>query len=130
MTMRQFLFIGERRSNTAIRMGVTWTDGRLCASTLFDALSRVGVDPSRQRFMNAFTDSGQVDLATVRTAAEAQEVVVGLGLKAQRVLEEHGIEHVKLVHPAARGKIRLKDNYRRHVVETLGPRTRTLVRAN
>lgn len=32
------VFVGERRSPAAIRMGVRWPDGRLAAKQLFDAL--------------------------------------------------------------------------------------------
>jgi len=39
------LFVGEKRSDTAKRMGVTWEDGRLATKQLFDALRDNGVDP-------------------------------------------------------------------------------------
>jgi hypothetical protein len=56
---RRLLFVGERRSATAIRMGVTWGDGRVCAGTLHAALATVGIDardPERVWFMNLWRD--------------------------------------------------------------------------
>jgi hypothetical protein len=36
--MKKYLFVGERRSPTAIRMNVTWVDKRLCAGHLSKAV--------------------------------------------------------------------------------------------
>jgi len=35
--MKKYLFVGERRSPTAIRMNVTWVDKRLAAGHLYKA---------------------------------------------------------------------------------------------
>lgn len=50
-----FLFVGERPSDRAVRMGVTWGDGALAGATLFDALRSLEVDPSRQSYRNLYT---------------------------------------------------------------------------
>jgi hypothetical protein len=43
----------------------------------------------------------------------------------QRALTGEGIAHIPLVHPAARGKIRLRANYIAHVVAMLQLRPMT-----
>ena len=53
MTTR-FLFVGERRSPIAIKMNVTWENGRLAAKQLFDALSSCGISGEKQIFVNLF----------------------------------------------------------------------------
>lgn len=117
------LFVGERRSPTAIRMGVTWEDGRVCAKTLHEALDAVGIARDARLFLNAFTDDGRPDPHTVRMAqchVTVGGVVVGLGERAQRQLTAAGVPHLKLIHPAARGRIRRTDAYRAHVAQILG----------
>ena len=112
----RYLFVGEKRSQKAIDMGVTWVDGRLAAKQLFDALRAVGIDPDAQRYDNLFEeDPPDRARRRVRRAAEAGWVVVGLGQKVCAHLREYGIRHVPLTHPAARGTIRRKDRYAAHV---------------
>jgi hypothetical protein len=121
----RYVFVGERRSNRAIAMGVTWENGRLAACTLHDALSAAGIEPSTQVYVNAWQDDGAVNLDGIQLASVLQIqgwVVVALGQKAQRHLTRIGLEHVALVHPAARGAIRLKSAYRQHVAEQLASR--------
>ena len=45
--------------------------------------------------------------------------VVGMGKIVQDQLDERDIPHLKLVHPAARGKIRRKDRYLKHCEKVL-----------
>jgi len=40
---KNFLFVGEERSPTAIRMGVTWKDKRLAAAHLSKAVEALGI---------------------------------------------------------------------------------------
>jgi hypothetical protein len=120
----RFLFIGERRSPTAVRMGVTWVDGHLCAKNLHEALRATGIDPSTCKFGNAYQDNGMPNLADLKRAARhAREggCVVALGEKAHRQLKKAGVLHVtRLIHPAARGFIRKRERYQEHVATVLG----------
>lgn len=93
--MPKFLFVGERHSQKALQMGVKWEDGRLAAKQLFDALLANGIEPKGQKYMNWFRN--------------------GQG----RLVARPGIAHVKIVHPAARGKIRDKAVYAAHVRKKL-----------
>jgi hypothetical protein len=137
---RKLLFVGERRSQTAMRMGVTWEHGRLCAMTLHEALANIGVDakdPEHVWFINLWGDH-QVDVSLDETprlvypfainvfnvhladAIRYRWTIVGLGKKVQRALDAHGIPHLKLIHPAARGGIRKRERYHAHVAQVLG----------
>lgn len=114
MTMsRVVLFVGERRSPTAIRMGVTWMDGRLAAKQLFDALDAIKFPRECALFANAY------EKRDWRTIVEHRGPIVAMGQKAQKKLLERGIEFTPMVHPAARGSIRLKANYAAHVREVI-----------
>jgi hypothetical protein len=122
----RYLFVGEKRSLTAIRKGWTWESGHLAARTLFDALIPLGITPAECQFMNAFTDNGDVSgtLDTLAQPAAAQgTIVVGMGKLAQDALRLAGIPHRALIHPAARGRIRGKDRYRAHVKAILTEET-------
>ena len=138
---QRILFVGERRSQTAIKMGVTWFDGRLCAMTLHEALAQLGIDakdPERVGFVNLWRDE-PMDLSLdehprleyvingdtfehIRRTASLSNgwTIVGLGKKVQRVLDQEGIPHLKMIHPAARGAIRGKYRYWLHVARALG----------
>lgn len=107
------LFVGEKRSQLAIKMGVTWEDGRLAAKQLFDALEACDIDPQKQKFCNWFEDGGK---EIVRSHSGT---VVAMGLKVKKALEKEGIPHLFIYHPAARGKIRKKELYESHVRENL-----------
>jgi hypothetical protein len=118
-----YLFVGEKRSATAIRMNVTWRDGRLCAKNLHEALAEAGVDLKRCEFTNAYHDDGREDTGLiwwVNVAHARGDRVVALGQRASRRLQLLGVEHVVLIHPAARGAIRLRERYHRHVKDVLG----------
>lgn len=123
----RYLFLGERRSATAIAKGVTWTDGRLCANTLHRALRDAGVDPKACLFDNLFRDDAPADWTpdlevlamAYRWYVLTGAPVVALGKRVGAVLERNGIPHLKLTHPAARGRIRRFDRYRAHVRDTL-----------
>jgi hypothetical protein len=107
------LFVGERRSAKAKRMGVWWEDGRLAAKQLFDALVACGVDPGACRYTNWFERGGK------RAVREHAGPVVALGKKVQTALAARGLAHVAMVHPAARGRIRKKERYIEHVRSVL-----------
>ena len=127
--MTRYLFVGERRSPTAIARGWTWESGRLCADTLHRALRAAGIEPSTEcEFANLFRDDAPADwspdldaLALVyRWYVLHGGLVVALGRRVAAVLERNGIPHRVLTHPAARGAIRKSCRYREHVAEVLG----------
>lgn len=111
--MKNYLFVGEERSELAIIMGVTWEDGRLAAKTLFDALRFCGLQPRQQKFCNLFEMGGR------EIVREYNGTIVAMGNKVSKELTKEGIKHLKIVHPAARGKIRKKEKYLEHVKSVL-----------
>ena len=119
-------FVGERRSRKAISLGAHWTDGRLRARTLHEALRCAGIDPAGAVFLNLFHDepTDRVPCANalqaVRSLAAVGVCIVALGRRVQVALTRTGVAHVALVHPAARGPIRARAVYRQHVAEILG----------
>lgn len=117
--MGKVLFVGETRSPTAKRKGWTWKDGRLAAKPLFEALQAMGVDPLAHEFVNLWTDGG-VMLGSVISRIRRAAIVVALGQRVSRELRQLSIEHVALVHPAARGAIRKRERYHAHVAARLG----------
>lgn len=122
MSAGRFVFVGERRSQRAIAMNVTWVDGHLAACTLFRALRSLGIEPMAQVYLNAYTDDGalnEADLAALPDYHREGRIVVALGQVAQRVVARLGLPHRCLVHPAARGTIRLTERYQVHVAEVL-----------
>lgn len=126
--MTRLLFVGECRSITAQRKGWTWKDGRLAAKPLFEALAAMGVDPKAHQYMNLWSDRPElgilphtVALLRARVAGLPwKAVVVALGKRVSTELTKRGIDHVALVHPAARGRIRKRERYHAHVADKLG----------
>lgn len=112
-----YLFVGERKSPTAIERGWSWQDGRLAAKQLFDALRELGVDPAMCAFANAYERGG---MRIVRALYAEGWLVIGMGQKAQERLALACIPHRAMVHPAARGSIRKKEVYAAHVKAVLG----------
>jgi uracil-DNA glycosylase len=121
------LFVGEKPSRKAEQNGLTWTDGKLAAKTLFDALDAAGICRTRVSFFNLFgmtadaAETGPTVDANVAqlTSIKGDRILVAMGSKVARHLDRHGVEHRKLIHPAARGKIRAKERYIAHVAEVL-----------
>ena len=119
---QKVVFVGDRRSPTAMRLGVTWYAGRLAAKTLFDALKTLGLSSEEYDVVNAYHDSGRLDVATLRKVKEAQArgwLIIGMGQQAQKALTAFGIPHRPMVHPAARGGIRRREVYQAHVATVL-----------
>jgi hypothetical protein len=106
------LFVGERRSPRAKAMRVRWENEALAAVPLFEALRAAGIDPATCRFVNWFEGGKTV-------TRKHRGRIIGLGKKVQKALAAEGIAHVPLIHPAARGAIRLRANYVAHVVAAL-----------
>lgn len=111
--MKEFLFIGETRSNTAKKMGYHWGDEVLSGKTLFRALRANGIDPTEQVYANLWNDCGKLDSETLELlvlAGTSGLIVVAMGRKVQSELQRLNVSHVEIPHPAARG------NYRKHGV--------------
>ena len=109
---KNFLFVGEERSPTAIRMGVTWKDRRLAAAHLSKATDALGLDWEALHFRNVYED----DIEDIKSF---DGIVVAMGRKVEKELKKHQIPHEYIHHPAARGKIRIIENYKAHVQEQL-----------
>ena len=109
------LFVGEKRSPSAIRMGVTWEDKRLASKQLFDAFEAIEADTEEFEFCNVMEPS----IIRIDEAIEEGIPIVGMGRLAQTVLSKMGVQHTPMTHPAARGTIRRKSNYSQHVKEVL-----------
>jgi hypothetical protein len=104
----RYLFVGEKRSELAKKMKVTWLDGRLAAKQLFDALNDCGINPADHEFCNWF-EGGKGKVRNYNG------VIVAMGRKVSTALVKENIQHVSIIHPAARGKIRTKELYTQHV---------------
>jgi hypothetical protein len=124
--VKRFFFLGERPSQKALDMNVRWEHGRLAAKQLFDALEACGIEPSRCRFGNVFLTNLERSPTrkpwlrrTIRRAVSRGETIVALGRLASSVLAGLNVEHVAVVHPAARGRIRKKERYAAHIREKL-----------
>lgn len=104
-----FIFVGEKRSKRAIEMNVTWDDGRLAAKTVFEAIEYCEIPLSECKFVNLWSDNDELQIPPI------DGIVIGMGKKVQDKLDVLGIEHIKIVHPAARGKIRKHELYMKHV---------------
>lgn len=117
MELMVFLFVGERRSERAKKLGIRWETGGLAAAPLFDALRQCGIEPvSQVHFTNLFERGGW---GTVRRARLVNVPIVAMGKKVQIALYQRGITHYRLTHPAARGKIRKRHRYVAHVRNVL-----------
>ena len=111
--MKKYLFVGEKRSPTAIRMGVTWKDKRLAASHLSKALDHIGIDWEECEFKNVFEDN-------IKDILTFKGTVVAMGRKVERELKKHNIVHEFIYHPATRGEVRNITKYKNHVKERIG----------
>lgn len=111
--MKKYLFVGERRSNTAIRMNVTWVDKRLCASHLSKAVENIGINWDECAFLNVFEN----DIQEIR---KFKGTIVAMGRKVERELKKFGIQHEFIYHPATRGEVRNIEKYKNHVKERIG----------
>jgi len=110
---RKYLFVGEERSPTAIRMGVTWRDKRLAAAHLSKAVEALNVKWCECAFLNVYEDN-------IEDIRSFNGPVIAMGRKVEKELKKHQIEHEYIHHPAARGKIRIIENYKEHVREQIG----------
>lgn len=117
--MTKFLFVGERRSPLACSMGVTWESGRLAAKQLFDALESCGIPFKDCSFENWFDPYNHKGDFAGWVKALGSPKVVAMGKKVQDALRKKGIDFIPIIHPAARGTIRKKENYAEHIRQQL-----------
>jgi hypothetical protein len=110
--MKNFLFVGEERSPTAIEKGWTWKDRRLATAHLSKATDALGLDWDKLCFKNVYED----DIQDIKSF---NGIVVAMGRKVENELKKHQIPHLYIHHPAARGKIRIIENYKEHVRQQL-----------
>jgi len=110
--MKKYLFVGERRSNLAVKMNVTWVDKRLAAAHLSKAVEAIGIDWNDCAFLNVFED----DINDIKSF---RGVVIGMGRKVEKELKKHQIEHEFIYHPATRGAVRNIEKYKQHVRERI-----------
>jgi hypothetical protein len=127
----KFVFVGEAPSKLARRIGANWRTGQLAAKVLHDALRAMRIDPAQQKYINLWADRlGRPRLTRdypyeyIWRAYGDGYTIVAMGQKVHKALgnEEtilQTIPHLTIVHPAARGKIRLRANYQAHVKEVL-----------
>lgn len=124
--MSRFLFVGERPSPLAHRTGATWAAGRLAGKQLHDALRQAGLNPADQKYDNVFVPDPdgpeEVCRKAIRRIRRCGLPVVAMGNKVAEVLTGLGLPHLRIVHPAARGRIRKKHRYAAHVREALAVR--------
>ena len=111
--IKKYLFVGEKRSETAKKMNVTWVNKRLCAGHLSKAVESLGIDWNECEFLNVFED----DICDIKSF---KGVVIAMGRKVERELKRHQIEHEFIYHPATRGSVRIIENYKQHVREQIG----------
>lgn len=123
--MVRLLFVGERPSDRARQLGATWRNGGLSGAVLHRALRSAGYDPLARnvRYWNIFVCSANRTskwaVWRIRRAHADGWCVIGMGQKVQRILCCYNIPHLRLIHPAARGKIRYHATYDAHFREVL-----------
>jgi hypothetical protein len=119
------VFVGERRSRRARAMGISWADGRLAGCTLHAALRACGIDPATVTFVNLFQDRDdrwELDpdvFGHVLRLAAAGATIVALGQRVHRTFDRAQLDHLHVVHPAARGRIRARARYQAHFAAVL-----------
>lgn len=123
-----FVFVGERPSPLAFKRGATWQNAAHAGRTLHDTLQALGLEPSKQFYLNLWDGPEALDTDAVHAGAvcsclrEFQRnglTIVAMGQKVARELKRAGIDHLQVVHPAARGLIRRRERYVAHVREVL-----------
>ena len=77
----------------------------------------MGIDPALQIYVNLWTDDSVTPTVPWQRVARLKEertrgvVIVALGQRVSRELVRRGVDHVAIVHPAARGRIRKRERY-------------------
>ena len=106
-----YLFVGERPSHLAVKIGATWQNGKLAGKQLRDALLALNITPGEQEYCNLYIrpDEGAWDrdaemaaLCGIWDAHERGLVIVGMGAIVCAVLTLRGVPHLQMMHPAVR----------------------------
>jgi len=111
--MKKYLFVGEKRSNTAIRMNVTWIDKKLSAGHLSKAVENIGINWDECAFKNVFEDN-------IEDIASFDGIIIAMGRKVEKELKKYQIKHEFIFHPATRGEVRNIEKYKQHVKDRIG----------
>jgi len=126
-----YIFVGERPSISAWKFSKQWSDGAYAGKQLKDAIDKIDcLEFADITFCNLWTkpkEKSTPAIDVVDLDKSLHEItlyskwwtVVGMGKIVQDQLGNAGIRHLKLVHPAARGKIRRKDRYLKHCKQVL-----------
>jgi hypothetical protein len=112
MRMKKYLFVGEKRSELAKKMNVTWVDKRLAAAHLSKATEYIGIDWNECDFKNVFEDK-------IEDIMSSKCIIIAMGRKVERELKKAGIQHEFIYHPATRGAVRNIEKYKQHVRERI-----------
>jgi len=117
-----YIFVGEKPSLTALKNDWTWEDGRLAAAQLKRALENLGISFCSQWFTNVLSGTGidQEEIDRIEAGLLEGGKIVAMGKKVSFVLDNLGIHHLTIPHPAARGRIRRKELYQEAVRNGLG----------
>lgn len=110
-----YLFVGEKRSDRAVKQGVFFGDGKsLAGCKLFTALQDCGIDPKESNHCNLFERGG------ITTVRKHKGPLVALGTKVYKELRKRGYKKAILVyHPAVRYHLGSKQFYNNHIKERL-----------
>jgi len=111
--LKKYLFVGEKRSDLAKKMNVTWVDKRLAAAHLSKAVEEIGIDWNECAFLNVFEDK-------IEDIISFNGIIIAMGRKVEKELKKDHIEHQFIYHPATRGSVRNIERYKNHVKERIG----------
>ena len=123
---KRYMFVGERPSISAWKFSKQWSDGAYAGKQLKDAIDEIDcLEFADIVFCNLWIKPKGIsnpafDVVDLDKNLDqifrysAYWIIVGMGKIVQEKLDEYGIKHLKLIHPAARGKIRRKDRYLKH----------------
>jgi hypothetical protein len=112
----RYLFVGERWSEQAHRIGAGLAEGRLAGKHLFDALWVNGVDPATCQFANWFV---RQDRGQIYDSYRDGWTIFALGQIVVKALTKHHIPHIPTVHPSARDFVRKPHLYHQEVGRAL-----------
>jgi len=113
-------FIGEKRSEQAIRNNWHWDDNVSTARFLLDCLANIGIHQSNIIFYNLWSDDGILQKEVISELQSNSIPIVGMGKIVCDELDKYEISHMSIIHPAARGKIRKKELYTQHLQDKVG----------
>lgn len=111
--MEKYLFVGEKRSELAKKMNVTWVDKRLAAAQLYRAVESIGINWNECAFKNVFEDD-------IQDIKKFEGIVIAMGRKVERELKKNKINHEFIYHPATRGAVRNIQRYKEHIKHQIG----------